>query len=86
MNELTRYDLPFDSKTFIKWLGRVGKENLRLIETAIEAADHIEETGYYELPAQFTTSGRPEIFWDESYDDGSNDERSYAAIMDACYD
>ena len=66
MNELTRYDLPFDSKTFIKWLGRVGKENLRLIKTAIEAADHIEETGYYELPAQFTTSGRPEIFWGET--------------------
>ena len=63
--ELTHYDLPFDSKTFVKWLSRVGKKDLRLLETALEAADHIEETGYYELPTQFTITGRPEIFWGE---------------------
>ena len=63
--ELTRYDLPFDSKTFVKWLSRVGKKDLKLLETALEAADYIEENGYYELPTQFTTTGRPEIFWGE---------------------
>ena len=56
------YDLPFDSKTFIKWLGRGGKKDLKLLETALEAADYIEETGHYELAAQHTTTGRPEIF------------------------
>ena len=65
MKKLIRYDLPFDSKTFIKWLGRVGKKDLKLLETAREAADRIEENGYYELPAQFTTTGRPEIFEQE---------------------
>ena len=63
--ELTRYDLPFDTRLFVRWLSRVGKKDLRLLETALEAADRIEENGYYELPAQFTTTGRPEIFEQE---------------------
>ena len=31
-------------------------------ETMIEAAESIDENGQYELAAQFTTTGRPEIF------------------------
>ena len=44
------------------WLDRVGTKELNLLETMIEAAESIDENGQYELAAQFTTTGRPEIF------------------------
>lgn len=44
------------------WLDRVGTKELDLLETMIEAAESIDENGQYELAAQFTNTGRPEIF------------------------
>ena len=62
MTKRIRYDLPFDTRLFVRWLGRVGSKDSQLLETALEAATDIEENGYYELGAQHTTTGRPEIF------------------------
>jgi len=59
---LNEIDLPFNTRLFVRWFLRVGRKDLKLLETALEAADHIEETGHYELAAQHTTTGRPEIF------------------------
>ena len=56
------YGVPFSRRNFLTWLDRVGTKELNLLETMIEAAESIDENGQYELAAQFTTTGRPEIF------------------------
>ena len=60
--KLSHYDVPFSRRDFLTWLDRVGTKELNLLETMIEAAESIDENGQYELAAQFTTTGRPEIF------------------------